>query len=341
MIRLKDIAARAGVSVMTVSKVMRDAQDISAPTKSRIRKLAQEMGYVPDTMAQGLRNRRTRLLGLVISATTNPVFARMVMAIEEQAHEFGYDLVLAHSLNLPEREEEVIRRLLARRVDGLFLRPVYRLEPTSAIYDELWKRQVPTVLLGHRATFCEKFVNVETDDTAASQAATRHLLQLGHQKIAFLAGPPAAPYSKERLEGYRRALRDHGIEPDDGLVFKAGSTIEEGVKAALQMLNEECPATATQAVNDLVAIGAGTVFLNQGIKIPQEMALVGFGNVLLSEHFRVPLTTIRQPKLRLGVAAVDSMMKLIRGERSASKRLGCEIIIRASSGSKPLPSSAA
>jgi LacI family transcriptional regulator len=328
MVRLKDIAARGGVSVMTVSKVLRDAPDISAATKVRIRQLAEEMGYMPDSTAQGLRNRTTKLFGLVISAATNPIFARVVMAIEERAHEMGYDLILAHSLNLPEREEHVIRRLLSRRVDGLFLTPVYRLEPTAQIYDDLLRYGTPTVLLGHRAPFCEKFVNVETDDVAGSYAMTRHLLALGHKQIAFFTGPAAAPSSRERLEGYRRALRDSEIESDDRLIFNAGSTIEEGEKAALQMLNEAPKVTAVQAVNDLVAIGAATIFLNQGLKIPEELSIGGFGNLLISEHFRIPLTTIRQPKLRLGVAAMESMFKLLGGERPAPKRLPAEIVIR-------------
>jgi len=330
MVRLKDIAAQAGVSVMTVSKVMRDAHDISAATKIRIRALAEQMGYTPDTVAQGLRSKTTKLFGLVISAVTNPVFARVVMAIEEQAHELGYDVIFAQSLNMPEREQAVIRRLLSRRVDGIFITPTYRLDPTAPIYEELKKRGTPTVLLGHRAPFCEKFVNVETDDISASAAVTKHLLELGHTRIAFFAGPPAAPSSHERLEGYRRAMREAGIEPDDKLIFNAGATIEEGEKAALQMLQEAPGATAVQAVNDLVAIGAADVFLGQGLKIPQDISLAGFGNILVSEHFRVPLTTIRQPKLRLGAAAVDTMLKLLAGGQPPTKRLGAEIVIRQS-----------
>jgi len=335
MIRLKDIAAQAGVSVMTVSKVMRDAPDISAATKARVRALAEQMGYTPDSVAQGLRNKTTKLFGLVISAVTNPVFARVVMAIEEQAHELGYDVILAQSMNLPEREHAVIRRLLSRRVDGLFITPTYRLEPTAPIYAELLKRATPTVLLGHRAPFCEQFVNVETDDISASFTATKHLLELGHKRIAFFAGPPAAPSSHERIEGYRRALREADVEQDDKLIFNAGGTIEEGEKAALQMLQEAPGATAVQAVNDLVAIGAANVFLGQGLKIPQDLSLVGFGNILVSEHFRVPLTTVRQPKLRLGVAAMDSMLKLLSGTRLATKRLGAEIIVRQSTATPP------
>jgi DNA-binding LacI/PurR family transcriptional regulator len=335
MVRLKDIALRAGVSIMTVSKVMRDAPDISVATKARVRALAEQMGYTPDSVAQGLRNKTTRLFGLVISAVTNPVFARVVMAIEEQAHELGYDVILAQSLNHPEREHAVIRRMLSRRVDGVFITPTYRLDPTAPIYEELLKRGTPTVLLGHRAPFCEQFVNVETDDISASYTATKHLLDLGHKRIAFFAGPTAAPSSHERIEGYRRALREAGLEPDDKLVFGAGGTIEEGEKAALQMLQESPGVTAVQAANDLVAIGAATVFLGQGIRIPHDLSLVGFGNILVSEHFRVPLTTIRQPKLRLGAAAMDSMLKLLSGTRLATKRLGAEIVIRQSAAPPP------
>jgi DNA-binding LacI/PurR family transcriptional regulator len=330
MVRLKDIATQAGVSVMTVSKSLRGASDISAQTKSRILVLAQQMGYMPDSMAQGLRNRTTKLLGLVLPSISNPIFVRTVAAIEEGAHEWGYELILAHSLNIPDREEACIRRLLSRRVDGLFIFPANRLAPTAAIYEELWQRQTPTVILGHRAPFCAQFFNVEADDQTGSYLMTRHLLELGHKKIAFLSGVSGSPWAQERLEGYRRALREAEIEPEDRLVFTAGATLEDGEKAAVQMINESAPMTAIQAASDLVAMGAANVFLNQGVKIPEELSIAGYGNILMSQHFRVPLSTVRQPKLRLGVAAMEAMQKLRRGEQPEPKRLPAEIIIRAS-----------
>ena len=204
------------------------------------------------------------------------------------------------------------------------------LAPAAAIYDVLLQRQTPTVILGQRAPFCSQFHNVETDDLGGSYQMTRHLLELGHKKIAFLCGPPGAPWAQERLQGYRRALREQQIEPDDRLIFTAGATMEDGAKAALQMLHESASMTALQAANDLVAMGAANVFLNQGIKIPNQLSVVGFGNILMSEHFRVPLTTVRQPKFRLGVAAMDIMQKLLRGEPSESKRLTTALIVRAS-----------
>src|SRR5271163_3461815 len=255
MVRLKDIARHVGVSIMTVSKALRDEPDVSVATKARIKALAQQMGYVPDSSAQGLRTRTTKLFGLVIPSSTNPIYARIVFALEERAHELGYDLLLAHTLNQPDREESCLRRLLARRVDGLFITPVYRFEAEARIYQEIIARKTPSVLLGPPAPFCKNFVSVEVEELLASYNATQHLLKLGHRHIAYLTGPTAAPWAHERFDGYRRALREAGIEVNDKLVFAAGNTIEDGMKAALQMLNENCPATAVQAVSDLVAIG--------------------------------------------------------------------------------------
>lgn len=330
MVRLKEIAQAAGVSVMTVSKALRDKPDLAPATKARIRALADHMGYVPDISASGLRNRTTRLLGLVIAATTDPIYARVMMALEEAVHEKGYDLILAHSLGSVEREEAVIRRFIARRVDGIFISPVYRLNRQSTGYRELIERKVPTVILGHLAPFCSTFPNVETDDIMASANVTRHLLELGHKRIAFLAGPMAAPWARERLEGYRLALREAGIPVENQLIFNAGATIDEGVSAALQLIQERPEATAIQAVNDLVAIGCADTLLNQGIQIPKDISLFGFGNILTSQYFRVPLSTVRQPKLRLGSAAVETMLQLLNQQPAQSRRMPAELILRSS-----------
>lgn len=320
---------------MTVSKALRDAKDISVKTKARIRQLALEMGYVPDAMAQSLRTRSTRLLGLMISSATNPIFARTLMALEEWAFQLGYELLVSHTLNQPDREETCIRRMLARRVDGMFLAPVYRFEQTAPIYEELKRQKSPVVILGNRAPFCGSFPAIEVDDEVASKALTQHLIENGHKRIAFFAGPQVSPPANARLEGYKRALRDAGIEFDDRLVFAAGSTIDEGTKAAAQFIDEKCDATAIQCVNDPVAVGSGNVLLNQGIRIPQDISLVGFGNILTSEHFRVPLTTARQPKFRLGAQAMEVMQAMLRKEQVQNRLLSAEITLRQSSGPAP------
>lgn len=330
MVRLKDIAQITGVSVMTVSKALRDAPDVSEATKAKIKSLAAQMGYVPDSSAQGLRTKTTKLFGLVIPSSTNPIYARVVFAIEERAFELGYDVLIAQTLNMAEREEACMRRLLSRRVDGLFITPVYRFEAEARIYREIVARKTPTVLLGPPAPFCKNFISIEIEEIAASYNVTRHLISLGHKKIAYFTGPPAAPWAHERFEGYRRAHREAGLEVDDKLVFAAGSTLEDGTKAGLQMLNEGCHPTAVQTVSDLVAIGCAETLLHQGLKIPGDISVAGFGNILAAEFYRVPLTTVSQPKYRLGLAAVETMMNLIRGEKTASRRLPAELILRQS-----------
>ncbi len=315
---------------MTVSKALRDEPDVSAATKARIKQLALQMGYVPDSTAQGLRTRTTKLFGLVIPSIANPIYARIVFAIEERAHELGYDILIAHTHNIPAREETCIRRMMSRRVDGFFISPVYRFEAEARIYVELAARKIPTVLLGPPAPFCKSFPGVEIEELTASEAATQHLLKLGHKRIAYLTGPQSAPWAHDRFEGYRRALREAGLDVDDRLVFQAGSTIEDGTKAALQMLNESCDATAVQAVNDLVAIGCAETLLAQGFRIPEDISIVGFGNVMTAEYFRVPLTTIRQPKFRLAIAAMEMMTALLRGQPAETKRLSAELIERRS-----------
>ena len=176
---------------------------------------------------------------------------------------------------------------------------------------------------------------VAAEDAEASCSVTRHLLEFGHRRIAYLTGSAASPVAVARFAGYKQALRDFGVELDERLVFAAGSTIEEGARAVLQLIEERPGITAVQAVSDLVAIGAANVLLDRQINIPSQISVAGFGNVLSSEYFRVPLTTARQPKYRLGAAAMDLMFAQLRGESARSVRLPAEIVIRASTGPAP------
>ncbi|HNQ73244.1 MAG TPA: LacI family DNA-binding transcriptional regulator [Verrucomicrobiota bacterium] len=337
MVRLVDIAARVGVSVMTVSKALRDQPDVAVKTRQLIKATAQAMGYVPDSSAQSLRTRATKLFGVVIPSSTNPVFFRLIYALEERARESGYDILLCHTHDKTAREELCIRRLLARRVDGLFVAPVYRMESTGKIYEELSASKTPTILLGSPAAFCQQFPCVQTDELPASQAVTRHLLELGHRRIAYFTGPLPALWAQERYEGFRRAHREAGLVVDDALIFHAGSTIEDGAKAALQLANEQCQATAIQAANDLVAIGCIETLQQQGLRVPQDLSVAGFGNGLLAKHFCVPLTTARQPKYRMGIVAVEMMLQLLQGKPVSNRRLPAELVLRASTAAPPPP----
>lgn len=336
MVRLKDIAERAGVSVMTVSKVLRNEPDISSATKQKVQQLADEMGYVPDALARGLRTRSTKLIGLVVPALTDPVIGPAVMAIEERAQEQGLEVILTNSLNLPDREEACLKRLVARRVDGLLVAPADRLSPQVKIYRDLRRRGSPTVIVGAQGPFCRWFANVATNDFDAGYEAARHLIDLGHRRIAFFTGPSGAPWAQARLAGYRRALRDSGIESEDRWLYPGGTTLEDGRNAALRLLNEQQSdgITAIQTVNDFVALGTAKTLMQNGCRIPEDLSVVGFGNILASEHFSVPLTTIHHPKSELGYAAMEVLIGLLGGSSPDNKIVPGHLVERASTASR-------
>lgn len=345
MIRLKDVAARAGVSLMTVSKVLRNAPDVSQATKARIRRLVDEMGYVPDALARGLRTRRTKLIGLILPSLDHGALGQVAAAVQRGAHDCGYELLVAQTHDDGPREEASIRRLLSRSIDGLVIFPVARFAPSVRAYEELRASGTPTVLLGPRAPFCSGFTNVELDDAAASCRVTGHLLELGHRRIAFFAGPPAASWAQQRLEGYRRALREAGIPWDDHLVFTSAASIAAGEQTALQMLSESTNTTAVQTVSDLAAVGAAKAFSKAGLRIPDDLSLAGFGNDPVAEHGRVPLTTVQQPNEQLGTTAVECLLRLLAGGAPQPASVPAELILRNSTApprrSAPLKAAAA
>ncbi|MCF7669446.1 MAG: LacI family transcriptional regulator [Verrucomicrobia bacterium] len=330
MMRLKDIAEMAGVSIMTVSKALRNSPEVSCITKARILKLARQCGYVPNSNAQGLRTRKTGMLALVISSSTHPIHAPIEMSIQEHVFALGYALIVTHSLNDPAREDEALLRLAARCVDGLFIAPANRIEEPDVAHSELFRNGTPIVIIGHRSPFCSGLPCVETDDISATYELTRHLIDLGHKQIAFISGMPLAVWSRERMEGYKKALSDHDLLVEDRLIFKGGSTIEEGAAAALQIINENIKPTAVIAANDLLAVGALNTFLDNGIRVPEKLSLAGFGNILLSEFCRVPLTTVELPKHRIGRVATETMQKILNGKSPESIRLKCDLVIRKS-----------
>ena len=226
MVRLKDIAAQAGVSVMTVSKSLRGASDISAETKTRVKVLAQQMGYMPDSMAQGLRNRTTKLLGLILSTVANPDFCPHRLGHRRRRARVGLRSDPGPFLEHPRTRRSLHPPPALAPRGRTFYFPGLPAFADRADLRGTVARATPTVILGQRAPFCAQFFNVETDDLTGSYLMTRHLLELGHKKIAFLSGPSGAPWAQERLEGYRRALREADIEPDDRLIFTAGATHE-------------------------------------------------------------------------------------------------------------------
>jgi DNA-binding LacI/PurR family transcriptional regulator len=330
---LKDLATSLNLSVMAVSKALRDAPDISLATKARVQAEARRRNYIPNRAAQNLRLQRSGLIGVVVPRINHTYYSHLVWGVERQAEALGLQVLLGSSLDRAENEMREVQKLIARQVEALLLVPAVRWQHRLATLELVRPTKIPTVLLDAYPAGAENFGQVSwvvCDDQRGGQLATEHLLELGHTDILFLAGPNGSSSSAGRFSGYQRALTEAGVAYTDSRVFLADKDIDSGVKAMTQALSEKARFTAVVAHNDSVAIGAAQALLQQGFRVPEDISLVGFGDGLLAENFRVPLTTVRIPQIEMGEAAVRLAIDLQKGNRVEPRRLPVEIIVRTS-----------
>jgi LacI family transcriptional regulator len=333
MSTLKEMASSLNLSVMAVSKALRDAPDISTGTKERVQAEARRRNYVPNRAAQNLRTRRSGLVGIVVPHINHTYYSHLVWGIERQADAMGLQVVLGHSLDRAENEMREVRKLIARQVEVLLLVPAVRWQHRLATLEMMRTSEIPMVLLDAYPAGAENFPRVSwvvCDDPRGGQLATEHLLQLGHREILFLAGPNGSSSSAGRFSGYQRALASAGVPYSDVRVYLADKDIDSGRKAMAQALSEKAPFTAVVAHNDSVAIGAVDTLLQQGFRIPEDVSVVGFGDGVLAANFRVPLTTVRVPQTEMGETALRLAMELQKGGVVQPRQLPVEIIVRAS-----------
>src|SRR5476651_1754923 len=334
---LKEIAASLNLSVMAVSKALRDAPDISVATKARVQAEARRRNYIPNRAAQNLRLRRSGLIGVVVPQINHTYYSHLVWGVERQAEALGLQVLLGHSLDRAENEMKQVQKLISRQVEALLLVPAVRWQHRLATLELVRSSGIPTVLLDAYPAGAENFPQVSwvvCDDQRGGQLATEHLLELGHREILFLAGPNGSSSSAGRFSGYQRALAAAGVAYTDERVYLADKDISSGRKAMAQALSEKAPFTAVVAHNDSVAIGAADTLLQQGFRIPDDVSIVGFGDGLLAENFRVPLTTVRVPQMEMGEMAVRLAIDLQKGNPVQPRQLPVEIIVRSSTQKK-------
>jgi len=333
MSTLKEIATSLNLSVMAVSKALRDAPDISVSTKARVQAEARRRNYIPNRAAQNLRSRRSGLIGVVVPHINHTYYSHLVWGVERQAEAAGLQVLLAHSLDRAENEMREVQRLISRQVEALLLVPAVRWQHRLATLELVRASKIPTVLLDAYPAGAENFSYVSwvvCDDQRGAQLATEHLLQLGHREILFLAGPNGSSSSAGRFSGYQRALSEAGVTYTDTRVYLAAKDIDSGRQAMAQALSEKASFTAVVAHNDSVAIGAVDTLMQQGFRIPEDISVVGFGDGILAANFRVPLTTVRVPQMEMGETALRLALDLQKGETVQPRQLPVEIIVRSS-----------
>lgn len=312
-IRMKDIARELGVSVVTVSKVLRNHGDISSETRERVLKRVKELGYRPNLAARALVTGRTCMVGLVVPDLVHPFFAQVAKGLSKVLRKKGYSLVISSSEEDPQLEQQEIEHLLARRVDVLV---VASAQWTVESFRRIEEQRRPYVLIDRKFVGLEaNFVGV--DDEEVGSLATGHLIEQGCRRIAHIRGPRVST-AAGRLEGYRHALARHGlVMPREYTV--AGPTGDEGAdvvgyEVMQKLLRLEPRPDSVFCYNDPTATGAMKAILEAGLRIPQDIAIIGCGNVHYSGLLRVPLSTVDQDSTGIGERAAKLALSLVESK---------------------------
>jgi len=326
-VSIKDIARLAHVSHPTVSRALQNSPLVNPKTAEKIRRIAEQAGYRPSAVARGLVTRRTRTIGLVVTTVADPFTSEVFSGIEHEAHDRGYCVFLAESNADPQREKEVVRTFAERRVDGIIVTS----SRVGALYLPLLSEMmVPIVLLNDQ--YPGAFVHsVMIRNQEGSRAAASHLIGLGHRRIAYLGDQTGYQSDAERCAGYREALEAAGIVFTPELVVQGDGKPEGGQRAMNQLLALRNPPTAVCCYNDMTALGAMRAIRLHGLRVPEDISVVGFDDLFFASYTDPPLTTVRQPMRCMGKLAMESLFKLMSGDESEIRiKVDAELIVRES-----------
>ena len=322
---ITDVARRAGVSKSLVSLVMRGADHVSPGRRQAVTKAAAELGYRPNAMARSLVQRRTHIVGVMVSDLHNPFFADVVAGIQDEAARTGYKVLVNTGNRAAAREADALETLLQLRADGLILAgPV--LEDDVILRAS---REVPIVLVGREA-HGPAVDSVTNDDHVGAEVAVEHCVSLGHRQIAHIDGGQGAG-APDRRRGYEAAMRRLGLAAHISVV-SGFYTEEGGHSGCLVLLGEGPRPTAIFASNDLAAIGALNAIEESGLRVPDDVSLVGYDNTSLAALRHISLTTIHQPRLEMGQLALSTLLERVDGGRAQPRRLvlSPRLVVRAS-----------
>ncbi|HEV8537045.1 MAG TPA: LacI family DNA-binding transcriptional regulator [Candidatus Limnocylindria bacterium] len=323
-ITIIDVARAASVHPSTVSRVLNDRAELSLlpETRRRVIATARRLGYRPSALARSLRLRRTFTLGMLVPDITNPFFPSIIKGVEDTAQSRGYNLVLCNTEDSSEREATYLRVLRERQVDGLLIASSFTADATIA---ELRAERFPFVLV-NRASRGGDDLAVLPDNRAGATSAIEHLLELGHRRIALVAGPQTTTTGQERLAGAKAALRARRVRLDEDLIVVAeGFTEEIGYRAARRLLGAGEPPTAVFCANDLIALGVLRAAREVRIDVPSDLSIVGFNDIPNAGLFDPPLTTVHVPQEEMGVRAATVLIAQLEGESVGARRLQLEV----------------
>jgi len=325
-VTMKDIAKKAGVSVVTVSRALNDKPDINKETKDLILKIANELNYTPNGLAKSLVTKKTKTVGIVIPGM-DPFYAEVVDGISNESRKRGYSVILCNSHDSADRELELIRLLQEKRVDGML---IYPNQEDNRYIEELKNCPIPFIFLNRHtdALKCDYVIN---DNVYGAFSAVNHLIQKGYKKFTYICAKPTASSGKERIAGCKKSISENALPSDALNVVTCDETIGSCYDLVKELLKKDEKLNAIFVWDDKLAIGAIKAVFEAGKRIPDDIALVGYDDIEISEFLFPPLTTVRQPSHEIGETATRILIdKLESEDESELKRvvLKPELIIR-------------
>ena len=332
-VTIYDLARKLNISIATVSRALKDDPVVSKKTKKKIADLAEEMGYRSNHFARNLRNQRTNTIGVIVPRLNSYFMSTVIAGIESVANKEGYNLIISQSSESFEKEMASAKTMFNNRVDGLLVSLAYDTEDLTH-FDSFFKRKIPLIFFD-RVVEHENCTNILIDNRKAAYEATAHLIKQGCKKIVHITATPKRNVYVDRLQGYKQSLSDNNISFQDDYVIISNLSQEAGVVAADQILKMDPLPDAVFVANDNCAVGCMLAIKQAGIKIPQDMAFVGFNNDPVSKVIEPNLTTINYPGYEMGEVAARNLINHLSGKATIRSTntiiLRSELIIRDSS----------
>ncbi len=314
MATMKDIARLAGVSTSTVSHVINHSRFVSEEIAERVNQAAKELGYTPSALARSLKTNRTKTIGMLVTTSSNPFFSEVVKGVENSCYQQGYNLILCNTEGNHQRMIESIDTLLQKRVDGVILMCTTLIGEKIDIFD--CYPDVPVVVMDWGPVLFNSD-KIQDNSFQGGYQATRYLIECGHTDIACITGPLDRPQAYMRYQGFKQAMEDTGLAIHSEWVVESDFECEGGYQAFHSLLEcDEFP-QAIFVCNDMMAMGVINAASEQDIKIPQDLSIIGYDDIHIAEFMTPPLTTMHQPKYRLGQVAVETLLKKL--DKTADK----------------------
>ncbi|MCY4539438.1 MAG: LacI family DNA-binding transcriptional regulator [Chloroflexi bacterium] len=336
MPNIRDVAERAGVAPITVSRVINDTGYVSDELRQRVEQAISDLNYVPNRLGPSMRSKRSNTVGLVVADITNPFWTTVVRGVEDAAYKAGYHLFLCNSDESVYKEREYVELLLSRQVDGFLIVPA----ETQFDVLELIQKQEKAIVLLDRYVQTRAIDIVRGDSDGAGYLLTRHLLDLQHRDIAMLNGPRMASTAVERAKGYRRAMNEAGLSDKSERILWGAYTQESGYYQTLEALQWRPRPTALIAANNFIALGVVRVLDNFGLRIPEDLSLVVFDDLPVEVNMRPFFTSADQPAYEMGFLAANTLFERLAGNRNSAFKdivLPFALTVRSSSGPAPGP----